>query len=32
LEQERVVGFQPGVLAMFTVPFICVAEFTAVEL
>jgi hypothetical protein len=33
-EQERVAGFQPGVLplAMFTTPFWCVAAFTEVEL
>jgi hypothetical protein len=33
-EQERVVGFQPGVLplAMFFTPLLCVAEFTVVEL
>ena len=31
-EQVRVVGFQPMVLAMFTTPFLCVAEFTVVEL
>jgi hypothetical protein len=31
-EQERVVGFQPGVLEMFTTPLLCVVEFTVVLL
>ena len=31
-EQVRVVGFQPGVVAMFTTPLLCVAVFTVVEL
>jgi hypothetical protein len=32
LEQVRVDGFQPGVLAMFFTPLACVAELTAVVL
>jgi hypothetical protein len=31
-EQVRVVGFQPGVLEIFTTPLLCVAVFTVVLL